>query len=220
MRILCETQNTDEWELARKGRVTASMIDKVLAGKHTKGRYEYMVNLILDLEGVADFKDVAPWFLKGKKYERDAIGWYQVETDSDIEQTGFVLHDEYNWFGCSPDGFVGADGMVEFKYRSTPTTFETARTKPLSRAYDYQMQAQLGVCNRKWIHYVNYYRNESGTQEQGHIRLIERDDGKIRELEDAALVFWLETVRKWKDRTGKDMIEFPMPTPVKMTSRK
>jgi len=187
MRILCTQQNTDEWELARKGRVTASMIDKVLAGKHTKGRFEYMLNLIMDLEGVADFKDVAPWFLKGKKYERDALGWYQVETDQVVHTTGFVLHDSFNWFGCSPDGLVGNDGMVEMKYRSTPTTFEDA-----------------------------YYRNESGTQEQGHIRLIERDDAKIRELEEAALVFWLETVRKWKHRTGKEMIEFPMPTPAKL----
>lgn len=209
MRILCTEQNTDEWELARKGRVTASMIDKVLAAKHTKGRFEYMTNLILDLEGVADFKDEAPWFLKGKKYERDALGWYQVESDQVVHQTGFVLHDDYNWLGCSPDGLVGNDGMVEMKYRSTPTTFETARTKPLTRAYEYQMQCQMGICDRKWIHYVNYYRNESGTQEQGHIRLIERDDGKIRELEEAAMIFWLETVRGWKNRTGKDFIVFP-----------
>ena len=209
MRILCTEQNTDEWELARKGRVTASMIDKVLAAKHTKGRFEYMTNLILDLEGVADFKDEAPWFLKGKKYERDALGWYQVESDQVVHQTGFVLHDQYNWLGCSPDGLVGNDGMVEMKYRSTPTTFETARTKPLTRAYEYQMQFQMGICGRKWIHYVNYYRNESGSQEQGHIRLIERDDGKIRELEEAAMLFWLETVRGWKNRTGKEFIEFP-----------
>jgi hypothetical protein len=209
MRILCTQQNTDEWELARKGRVTASMIDKVLAAKHTKGRFEYMMNLIMDLEGVADFKDEAPWFLKGKKYERDALGWYQNEANCVVHQTGFVLHDEYNWFGCSPDGLVGNDGMVEMKYRSTPTTFETARTKPLSRAYDYQMQAQMGICNRKWIHYVNYYRNESGSQEQGHIRFIERDDGKIRELEEAAMLFWQETVRKWKKRSGKEFISFP-----------
>lgn len=215
MRILTTEQRTDDWNRARKGRVTASAIDKVLAAKHTKGRFEYQMNLIMDLEGVADFKDEAKWFEKGRKYEREALGWYQNAANCTVHQTGFVLHDTYNWFGCSPDGLVGDDGMVELKFRTTSATFEAARTKPLSRAYEYQMQAQMFVCNRQWNDYVNYYRNESGTQEQGHIRRIERDDGKIRELEEAALLFWQETVRTWRHRSGKDYIEYPFPAPAK-----
>lgn len=209
MRILCTQQNTDEWELARKGRVTASMIDKVLAGKSTKGRFEYMMNLVMDLEGISDFKDEAPWFKRGKEMELDALGWYQNETGEIIERTGFVLHDTYNWFGCSTDGLVRSDGIVEVKFRTTPATFEIARTKPLSRAYDYQMQAQMCICDRRWCDYVNYFRNESGSKEQGHIRRIERDDGKIRELDQAALLFWQETVRLWRKRTKKNAIVFP-----------
>ncbi len=215
MRILTPDQRNDRWRLARKGRVTASMIDKVLAAKHTKGRFEYMFNLVLDLEGVADFKDEAKWFEKGRKYELDALGWYQTQKNCTVHQTGFILHDEYNWFGCSTDGLVNTDGIVELKFRETPETFERARTQPISRAYEYQMHAQMFICNRKWNDYVNYYRNESGTQEQGHIRRIERDDGKIRELEEAAILFWQETVRTWRARSGKDYIEFPFPSPPK-----
>lgn len=209
MRVLTQTQGTEEWEMARKGRVTASSIDKVLAGKHTKGRAEYMMNLILDLEGIADFRDDAPWFEAGKKYESYALGWYQVQADVDVERVGFVLHDEYNWFGCSPDGLIRPEGGVEIKYRSTLETFHDACIKPISRAYEYQMQACMAVCNARWWDYMNYWRDDYGQREQGHIRRIVRDDAKIRELESAAMTFWRDTVRTYRQRTKKDFITYP-----------
>jgi putative phage-type endonuclease len=209
MRILTPDQESDEWHIARKGRITASAIMKVLAGAHTKGRAEYIMNLILDLEGIGDFRDSAPWFEAGKKYEPYALGWYQVERDVDVKKTGFVLHGEYNWLGCSPDGLVDPDGNIEIKYRKTPETFEASIVKPISPAYFAQMQMQMAVCDRQWCDYLNYWRDESGHREQGHIRRVERDDGRIRELTDAAMLFWREVVTTYRQRTKKDSIEFP-----------
>lgn len=209
MRHLTKDQRSDDWEIARKGRVTASAIGKCMAGKNTKGRYEYMMQLIMDLEGIADFRDSAPWFEAGRKYEAHARGWYNWERQTTVQEVGFILHPEWNWFGASPDGLVGIEGMVEFKYRKTLQSFEEANTKPIPRSYEYQMQAQMSVCGRQWIDYCNYWRDDKTGKEQGHIRRLFRDDGQILELEQAAMLFWKDTVNTYRHRTKKDYIEFP-----------
>lgn len=208
MRELCKTQGTREWEIARKGRITASAIGHVLAGRGTKSRDRYRMELILDLEGVDDFADTAKWFVHGRQYEQHALGWYNFHKQ-ELEQTGFVLHDEYNWLGASPDGLVTADGMVEAKCRATLHAFEEANTKPIPRLYASQMQAGMWVCNRQWCDYLNYWRDDKTGKEQAHVRRIERDEGRIRELEDAALIFWKETIVEYCARNRCETYTFP-----------
>lgn len=208
MRILTDKQGTDAWEVARKGRITASCIGKILAGKGTKTRHEYMLQLVMDLEGIQDFRDSAIWFEKGRQYEAHARGWYNWEREQ-VTETGFVLHDEYNWLGASPDGLVGQDGSIEIKYRTYLHTYQDANTKAIPRLYEYQMQAVMWICNRNWCDYVNYWRSDKHEKEQGKIRRIERDDGKIRELEEAAFIFWRETLQLYRKRTRKEQFQFP-----------
>lgn len=212
MRILCESQGDDLWDIARKGRVTASSIGKALAGRGTKGRHDYAFQLVLDLEGVEDFQDTAGWFTDGRYYESYARGWYNWNVASVVE-TGFVLHDTYNWLGASPDGLVGDDGCIEIKYRKTLKTFHDSNIKNVSRAYESQMQTQMWVMDRAWCDYVNYWRDDKTEKEQAHVRRIYRDEGRIRELEEAAIVFWSEVLKLYQKRTGKDQFLFPFDDP-------
>lgn len=208
MRVLTETQGTDEWDIARKGRITASAISNVLAGHGTKSRYEYRLLLVLDLEGVEDFRDSAEWFEAGRRYEGHARGWYDWNV-AKVKETGFVLHDDYNWLGASPDGLVGDKGMIEIKYRKTLKTFHDSNIKNVSRAYLSQMQTGMWVCDREWTDYVNYWRDDQTQKEQAHVRRIYRDEGRIRELEEAALIFWREVLELFRKRTGRDTFLFP-----------
>jgi len=212
MRVLTEKQGDDLWDIARKGRITASSIGKVLAGKGTKGRYEYMLQLVMDLEGIEDFQDSASWFEDGRRYEGHARGWYDWNV-KEVKETGFVLHDEYNWLGASPDGLVGDDGMIEIKFRKTLKTYHDSNIKDPPRSYLSQMQTGMWVCNREWCDYVNYWRSDEHGKEQAHVRRIYRDEGRIRELEDAALVFWSEALTLFRKRTGKDQFLFPFDDP-------
>jgi hypothetical protein len=164
--------------------------------------------LVLDLEGVEDFQDTAFWFEEGRLYEGHARGWYDWHK-SKVTETGFVLHDEYNWLGASPDGLVGDDGMIEIKYRKTLKTFHESNIKDPPRAYLSQMQTGMWVCNRQWCDYVNYWRSDEHQKEQAHVRRIYRDEGRIRELEEAALIFWSEVLAMFRKRTGKDQFLFP-----------
>lgn len=209
MRILTTDQRSERWQAARRGRVTASCIDKVLAKPNTKARRGYIDKLVLDLEGIDDFADDAHWFTLGRKFEPYALGWYQDEKQVDVENTGFILHDQYNWMGASPDGLVGPRGGVEAKFRTSLRTFHDACTKPLTRAYEYQMQACMWVCEKEWWDYLNYWRSVDGKKEQGHIRRLERDDGKIKEIEEAGLVFWRDVVTAHFRQTGKREIVYP-----------
>ena len=208
MRVLTETQGDDKWDMARKGRITASSIGNVLAGKGTKSRYEYRLQLVMDLEGIEDFTDSAIWFEEGRLYEGHARGWYDFHA-APVTQIGFVLHDDYNWLGASPDGLVGDDGMIEIKYRKTLRTFHESNLKNPPRAYLSQMQTGMWVCNRAWCDYVNYWRDDKSQKEQAHVRRIFRDEGRIRELEEAAFIFWSETLALFRKRTGKDQFLFP-----------
>lgn len=213
MRVMTKDQRSDDWLQARRGRVTASMINAVLAGQNTKSRRNYIQSLILDLEGIDDFRDSAPYFDLGRKFEPYAIGWYQDECRRRVTNTGFVLHDTYNWLGASPDGLVGRVGMVEAKFRVSLRTFHDACIKPITRAYEYQMQAGMWVCNRKWCDYLNYWRSVDGKKEQGHVRRVLRDEAKIKEIEGAALVFWRDVIHEYHEQTGKDFITFPVAPP-------
>lgn len=209
MRVLTTEQGTREWERARKGRVTASAIGNVLAGLGTKTRREYRDSLVLDLEGVEDFADTSPWFLHGRMYEDHARGWYNWEVQ-DVTAMGFVLHESYNWLGASPDGGVPAKrGGIEIKCRKTLRSYHDACIKPPSRLYLSQMQATMWVCGWEWIDYVNYWRDDATKKEQGHVRRIMRDNGRIRELEDAALLFWREVVMQYRRAHPDAPIVFP-----------
>ncbi len=209
MRVLTEDQRSNDWLLARRGRITASSIDKALAGKNTKTRAKYIENRVLDLMGIADFADDARWFALGRKHEPFALGWYQDEYDVDVEETGFILHDEYNWLGASPDGLVGDDGGIEAKFRVSLRTFHDACTKPITRAYQYQMQACMWVTGRRWWDYLNYWRSVCGTKEQGHVRRVMRDEALINEIESASLVMWRDIVLEYMRVSGENEVVFP-----------
>jgi len=212
LRVLSEKQGTDEWELARKGRITASSIGHVLAGKGTKSRFDYIMQLCLDLEGIEDFRDSAHWFEAGRMYEGHARGWYDWNV-AKVKETGFVLHDEYNFIGASPDGLVGDDGCIEIKYRKTLKTFHESQIKPIGRLYESQVHTEMWICNRSWCDYVNYWRDDKFDKEQAHVRRIVRDEGRIRELEEAAIIFWSEVLTMFRKRTGRDSFLYPIDDP-------
>lgn len=181
MNVLCTTQGTPEWHKARHGRITASCAAIAIGGKHTKRRRLYIEQLADDLEGIPNFEDedTAPWFVDGRYYESWARGWYSFKFDTDVEQTGFVVHDDYSWLGCSPDGLVGDDGGVEIKYRKFLRTYKKHAALRANASVQAQIQMSMFVTGRQWWDYVNYWRDDANELEQGSCERIERDDAYI-----------------------------------------
>ena len=193
MKTLCTEQNNDAWFEAKRGRISASDARHCLAKRGGKGRNLYIAKIADDLEGLPDFddKDVKPWFVDGIYYESWARGWYSFNQDVDVEQTGFVVHDDYEWLGCSPDGMVGEDGLVEIKYRSYLHTFEQHAQTGKITAINPQVQTQMFVTGRAWCDYVNYWRSDDQELEKGHVQRVHRDDAYIQNtLLPAFLGLW------------------------------
>jgi len=211
MKVLCTEQGTQEWLECRKGKITGSGAKLAISGRPTKGRRLYVAKIADDLQGIPDFEDedVKPWFIDGRFYESWARGWYAWKTGNEVEETGFCVHDDYSWIGCSPDGLVGDDGLVEIKYRKTLHAFHKHAALNSDALIMPQLQTQLFVTGRAWVDYVNYWRSDDHELEQGHIKRIERNPAYIENtLLPAFVDIWREVQAELDRRQGP-----PMPIP-------
>ncbi len=194
-------QGSDAWRMLRCGKVTASRIADVVAVAKTKSgvsvsRANYMAQLIAErLTGTA-----AETFTNGamqhgtdtEPQARDAYCFYRSET---VKEVGFIVHPKIEQSGASPDGLVGADGMVEFKCPQTATHLETLLGKMVPSKYVNQMQWQMACAGRQWCDFVSF-----DPRLPEHMRLfvkrMPRDDKRIDELETEVGVFLMEIAIK------------------------
>ncbi len=194
MIVVCKTQGTPEWHEARRGKITASAARYALARPGTLGRLNYIQQLADAIEGVPNFddEDDPPWFAEGRYYESWARGWYAWH-HAEVTETGFIVHDDYSWLGCSPDGLVGDDGMIEIKYRKFLHTWTKHSALGATAPVMAQVQTQMFVAGRRWDDYVNYWRSDQHEVEKGKVVRIERDDAYIENtLLPAFVGLWRE----------------------------
>ncbi len=117
MRILDRIrQCSGEWWAARRGRVTASSMDKVLTSKGaepSKQQEAYIRQLVADVQfqGPNYFsesiinKPPNQAITDGIKREPDARRWLEFHLDCEIRQVGLIVH-ENNIISASPDGLL------------------------------------------------------------------------------------------------------------------
>lgn len=155
-------QGSPEWKQARCGLVTASRCADVVAmtkkGEEKAERAHYRAELICEiLTGVPYPRHVTREMQWGIDQEPDARVAYELECSVLVETCGFVVHPDIDRFGCSPDGFVGEDGMVQFKCPTTSTHLGWILGGKIPIEHGPQMLAELS-CNptRHWCDFVSY----------------------------------------------------------------
>jgi len=154
-------QGTPEWYAARAGKVTASRISdvtaKIASGKPSALRATYMGELLCErLTGVCEPGFVSPAMQWGTDNECHARAAYAAVKGLDVYEVGFVDHLEVAMSGASPDGYVGEDGLVEFKCPNTATHIDTLETGAVPTKYLGQIQWQLACTGRQWCDFVSY----------------------------------------------------------------
>ena len=82
---------------------------------------------------------------------------YEFETGNTVTQVGFIELSDV--VGCSPDGLVGDDGLLEIKNFSDKVYLELLLTGKIEKKYYNQMQMQLYVTGRKWCDYFVFNPN-------------------------------------------------------------
>lgn len=152
-------QQTPEWQSIRLGKPTASSFDKIitLAGEKSKQREKYMYQLageIITGQKEETYQNAA--MERGCELEEEARNLYQIVKDCTVEKVGFCS-DDLEQYGCSSDGFVGDDGLVEIKCPTMAVHVSYILGQKLPADYHQQVMGQLLVTGRKWCDFVSYY---------------------------------------------------------------
>ena len=180
MKIHNFEQGSKEWHAARLGIPTASAFEKIITpgGVASKSADDYANKLIAEImsgESSETF-DGNKWTQRGKELEPDAILYYEQLRNVTVQKVGFIT-DDARTMGCSPDGLIGDDGMLEIKILS-PQNHVAQMLKPSADREHYpQIMGQLFVAKRKWVDIMAYH-----PQMPAVIVRVERDDKYFFEL--------------------------------------
>lgn len=185
-------QRTADWHAARLGRVTASRIADVMAttkSGYSASRANYMAELIVQIltgqPGESYSNAAMAWGTDTEPKARDA---YSTLTGHLVDETGFHLHPAIEQAGASPDGLVGADGLVEIKCPQTATHIDYLLTRKPPSKYVLQMQWQMACTQRSWCDFVSY---DPRLPEHLQIMVVrvERDPVVITRVEEEVAAF-------------------------------
>lgn len=158
MRVHDFEQGTPEWLQARLGIPTASCFSKLItsAGKKSTQIDGYLNTLVAEsLMGEPAESFQTDWMARGNELEPEARAWYEFQTDSDIQQVGFVTLDD-STAGASPDGLTDGSGL-ELKCPKAETHVGYLRSNKLPAAYVPQVQGCMWICERETWDFVSYH---------------------------------------------------------------
>lgn len=190
-------QGSDEWKQERAGHLTASRMADVLAtlksGGEPASRRNLRTRLAVERLTGAPMEDgfQSKAMLDGIENERLAVVAYECRAQELVEGVGFVRHPTIDWYGASPDGLIGEDGLLEVKCPIPATHVEYLMAGTAPRDYLPQMMAQMSCTGRKWVDFVSYCPLMPEKLRLFVVRL-ERDDAEIARIEAEAVKFLAE----------------------------
>ena len=160
MNVIDCVQGSEEWRLARLGGVTTSQFHRLITPKTRKPSASaggYLRELVAEWMLGAPLDDGdSLWMQRGSEMETEARAWYEFQNDVDVRQVGFCLRDDGK-VGCSPDGLVGEDGLLEIKVPSAAVHVGyMLAPETLADEFRCQVEGQLWVCERQWCDLVSF----------------------------------------------------------------
>ena len=206
-------QRTPEWEKTRTGKVTGSKIADLLAKTKSgpaASRKNYLAQLVCErLTGQKANGFMSAEMQWGIDHEAEARELYSALTYNDVTEIGFVDHPTIAMAGCSPDGLVGDDGLIEIKCPNTATHIENLLRRDADPKYNPQMQMQMACTGRKWCDFVSFDPRLPGDLSI-FIHRVERDEAFIAEMEKEITTFLeeldatVEALRHYNDAPAKE----------------
>lgn len=158
-------QGSDEWHQARCGLLTASEFDRILTptlkiASNAKERAHCWELAAQRITRYVEPTYISDAMLRGHNDEFRARQLYS-EKFAPVEEVGFVTNDRWGFtLGCSPDGLVGADGIIECKSRGQRFQVQTLcdwhERRVIPEDFALQVQGQLLITGRKWCDLISY----------------------------------------------------------------
>lgn len=203
---IAAVQGTDEWHKLRLGKVTASRVADVLSkGKsgESASRRNYRIELVAQrLTGKPSEPFTNAAIEHGTATEPLARVAYKLKHNRDVIDIAFVEHPTIEWFGCSPDGLVGEDGLIEIKCPNTTTHLDWMEAGKAPSKHIPQMMAQMACTGRKYCDFVSFDPRLPEDLQLFVVR-VKRDQEYIDNMEAEVKKFLNEveeTINKLKER--------------------
>lgn len=146
-------QGSFEWLNLRAGRFTATDAQALAEGKkglETAALCKAAFWLTGNLPDIVETKAMQEGHIREPKARRA----YEEYMGRKVQTVGFAELDEY--VGCSPDGLVGEDGLIEIKCKQDKAHLYTVLRGKIEAEHWAQMQFQMLICGRKWADYVGF----------------------------------------------------------------
>ena len=174
-------QGSPEWQALRLGKITGSNAAKLFGTPAAREKYLYdrAAEIVTGTRSDNDECASSQHMTRGSEFEEVALMKYTVATLNEVQKVGFVQLNEF--VGCSPDGFVGDEGMIEIKVPDSNNYFRlmleisTNGIKAIPREHLWQMQFCMYVCNRNWCEYVLYNPKHEANGKDLFIFTVDRD---------------------------------------------
>ena len=188
-------QRSIEWFKARLGKVTASKVSDVLA-KIKSGeaamRRNYKMQLATErLTGQKTDSYFNQAMQDGIDREDTAREIYEIVRDIKVEQVGFIDHPTIKMSGCSPDGKIFDNGILEIKCPVETTHTTNLLERKLPTRYIPQVQWQMACTGAEYANFVSYNPNFEPKLQLMYVE-VERDNEYIEMLEEEVSIFLLE----------------------------
>lgn len=158
MKIINCEQKSPEWFKVRELKLTASKAQAI--GNNGKGLETYITNMMAEYYSSADKENFTSKDTeRGNELENVARQMYELEQGVKVEQVGFI--EESKYVGCSPDGLVGTNGLLEIKCLNDVNHYCLIRDGygAIDTQYIWQTQMQMLITKREWCDLVFYNPN-------------------------------------------------------------
>jgi putative phage-type endonuclease len=191
-------QRSAEWYAARLGKLTASRIADALArtksgwgASRANVRAEIVCERLTSTPTEGYTNAAMQWGIDTEPHARAA---YEFFCDRTVELVGFVDHPSIAMSGCSPDGFVGADGLVEIKCPNTATHIDLILSDSIPDKYRKQMLWQMACTGRAWCDFASFDPRVP-TEMQLYVQRFKADEKALKDMENEAVSFLIEVAQ-------------------------
>ena len=195
-------QNTDEWLELRAGKVTGSSIAKIMAnygkafGEPAKKYAADIANERLKGSAIMGDRYTNAHMEAGHAEEPVARMLYEDMTFSTVTNGGFFDNGKT---GCSPDGLVGEDGMIEIKSVVPSTHYKVIKTGTFDPSYKWQIMFNLKETGRDWLDYVSFCEQFYQPKRLVVARVLASDSVEFFEKIDTRLLEFEQIVEQITD---------------------
>lgn len=154
-------QGSEEWLALRCGLLTASEMKLIVTPSLKPAANDKQRAHLFEMVSQRISKFVEPTYigddmLRGQDDEIEARQRY-ADAYAPVTECGFVTNDQWGFtLGCSPDGLVGDDGLIEIKSRRQKFQVATICARQMPDDYVMQVQTSLLVTGRAWCDFISY----------------------------------------------------------------